>query len=158
MEDREADRRLEIFREQSQRRSSTVLRGDLVEAQELRTKSQKRKVQNRLANASAEKLAKSLRMASVVEANKRRGERSSSSTRRSEQADQLRVARDEEARVKKSICPSLVRSEFRKSMSTKHAEALVNLTRGSPEPARNIFGLTMLPSTVSALSKTIEEP
>ncbi|CZR69859.1 uncharacterized protein PAC_19759 [Phialocephala subalpina] len=56
--------------------------------------------------------------------------------------DVLRRARTEE---KKSAGPSLLRHEFSSSMSYKHAEALINNTRASPERA---FGFSLPSNTV----------
>jgi hypothetical protein len=57
-----------------------------------------------------------------------------SSSTQNGKAEQLRAAREQEARTHQAgAIPSLVRSEFRTALSHRQAEALINQTRASPE-------------------------
>jgi hypothetical protein len=114
-------------------RSATVIKDEMLEEQRLRGRMRKKRLEQTLANASAAKQDAAFRRSHLPIFSIEAPEDTSFSVQ-NEGAEQLRAARNQEARSHQSgAVPSLVRSEFRTALSYRQAEALINQTRASPE-------------------------
>jgi hypothetical protein len=128
---REASRKLEQLAARA--RSATIIEDEISEAQRMRERMWKQKLEHAFANVSATKQDVSLRPSYLPISSIEALEDPPSSTQ-NEKARQLRAAREQEARTHQAgTVPSLVRSEFRTALSHRQAEALINQTRASPE-------------------------
>ena len=135
---------------ESRARSATIIRDEILEAQRMRERMWKQKPEHAFANISATKQDVSLRPSYLPISSIDAIDDPSPATQ-NENAQQLRAAREQEARTHQAgAIPSLVRSEFRTALSHRQAEALINQTRASPERS---FGVSIPDNT---LRETIE--
>jgi hypothetical protein len=114
-------------------RSTTVVRDEMLEERRMRERMWKQKLEQAFASVSATKQGVSFGPSdhpiSSIEAFE-----DPSSSGHNGKAEQLRAARNQEARTHQAgAIPTLVRSEFRTALSHRQAEALINQTRASPE-------------------------
>jgi hypothetical protein len=132
-------------------RSITVVRDEMLEERRMRETMWKQKPDQAFANVSATKQGVSFSPSdhpiSSIEAFE-----DPSSSGQNGKAEQLRAARNQEARTHQAgAIPSLVRSEFRTALSHRQAEALINQSRASPERS---FGFPIPDNTLRATVET----
>jgi hypothetical protein len=114
-------------------RSATATKDKLLEERKMRERTRKKKLEQTFANVSAAKQDFSFQPSYLPIPSIEAFETPSSSAQ-NDKAEQLRAARNQEARIHQAgATPNLVRSEFRTALSHRQAEALINQTRASPE-------------------------